>query len=404
MISKGDPSTIRALNRRNILYHLRRLGPTSRTKLVELTNLSPASITSVTAELIEDRLLTETSVGAAGLTGGRRPIYLDIAYDAHYAIGLKLREDRIDAVITDLATRVHGHLSDTLTSKAPEDVAAQIKAICRKLYRSAKTTASDVIGIGIGLSGVIDAPRGVAIHAPLLSWHDIHIAALVSEQTGLPTWVDNDVNGFAAAQRLFGHGKQASNFITVAVGRGLGAAFVVNGEVYRGRNGGAGEFGHNVVVPGGRLCSCGRQGCLEAYTAFPALLDQYAQLHPERVGLTIEDLTALATDGDRDAQRIFKEAGELLGLHLSYLVNALNPELIVVGGEGAALGPAYFQPMQKTLSTFAFDGLADDLPIRIVPWDREDFTPWAQGAASLAIQHAFDTGGVIKNVTMNTRA
>ncbi|GGR28939.1 ROK family protein [Deinococcus ruber] len=404
MISKGDPSALRALNRRNILYHLRRLGPTSRTKLVELTGLSPASITGVTAELIEDRLLTETSVGEAGLTGGRRPIYLDIAYDAHYAIGLKLREDRVDAVITDLATRVHGHLSESLASKTPADVAAQIRAICKKLCRSAKTTATDVIGIGIGLSGVIDAQHGKAVHAPLLGWHDVHIGDLVSEQTGLPTWIDNDVNGFAAAQRLFGHGKQASNFITVAVGRGLGAAFVVNGEVYRGRNGGAGEFGHNVIVPGGRLCSCGRHGCLEAYTASPALLEQYAQLQPERTGLTIEDLTALASSGDPDAQSVFRAAGELLGLHLSYLINALNPELIVVGGEGAAFGAAYFQPMQDTLTAFAFDGLAADLPLEIVPWNREDFTPWAQGAASLAIQHAFDTGGVIKAAAVNTRA
>jgi len=185
------------------------------------------------------------------------------------------------------------------------------------------------------------------------------------------------------------------------VGRGLGAAFVVNGEVYRGRNGGAGEFGHNVIVPGGRPCSCGRHGCLEAYTAFPALLDQYSQLHPDRTGLTIEALTALASSGDPDARSVFRAAGELLGLHLSYLVNALNPELIVVGGEGAALGHAYFQPMQDTLTALAFDGLAADLPFETVPWDREDFTPWAQGAASLAIQHAFDTGGVIKADAMN---
>ena len=239
MIPKGDPSTLRALNRRNILYHLRRLGPTSRTRLVELTGLSAASVSGVTAEMIEDGLLVEQSVGEAGLTGGRRPIYLDIAYDAHYAIGLKLREDRIDAVLTDLRTQVVAHLSQTLSSKTPQEVALQVSAICRTLTEQAGVSLDDVIGVGIGLSGVVDAKKGQAVHAPLLGWHDIPIAQLVMAQTNLPIWIDNDVNSFAAAQRLFGHGKQATSFLTVAVGRGLGAAVVANGELYRGRNGAA---------------------------------------------------------------------------------------------------------------------------------------------------------------------
>lgn len=405
MIPKGDPSTLRALNRRNILYHLRRLGPTSRTRLVELTGLSAASVSGVTAEMIEDGLLVEQSVGEAGLTGGRRPIYLDIAYDAHYAIGLKLREDRIDAVLTDLRTQVVAHLSQTLSSKTPQEVALQVSAICRTLTEQAGVSLDDVIGVGIGLSGVVDAKKGLAVHAPLLGWHDIPIAQLVMAQTNLPIWIDNDVNSFAAAQRLFGHGKQATSFLTVAVGRGLGAAVVANGELYRGRNGGAGEFGHNLIRPGGRLCSCGRHGCLEAYTATAALVAAYQERCPEHADpLTIDTLIQLANGGDPAAGQVFKEAGELLGLHLSYLVNTLNPELIVIGGEGAALGPAYFQPMQDVLNASVFDGLADHLPVQIVPWDREDFTPWAQGAASLAVQNAFDTGGVTRATSMKTSA
>lgn len=394
--TKGDPSSLRALNRRTVLNHVRRIGPVSRTKLAELTGLSPASITGVTAELIEDRLLTEHSVGEAGSSGGRRPIFIDIDYGAHHAIGLKLSEHRLEGVLTDLSLRVFAHITENLEDRTPERVTAQIAAICKKLYRRAKVDQNNVIGLGLGLSGAIDAVKGVAVHAPLLGWQGVPIADLIAEKTGLPTWVDNDVNSFAAAERLFGHAKHASNFLAVAIGRGLGAAIVSNNEIHRGRDGGAGEFGHNLVQPGGRRCSCGRLGCLEAYTAEPALLAQFLEREPSKKGITVPELVKLADGGQADAFEVLRAAGTLLGTHLSYLVNAFNPELIVFGGEGAELGPAYFDPLRETLRAQTFDGLADDLPLIVVPWAEDDFTPWTQGAASLAVQSAFDTGALGK--------
>lgn len=399
---RGDPSALRAQNRRTMLNAIRRLGPTSRTQLAGLTGLSAASISGVTAELIADRLLVEERVGEAGSSGGRRPIFLDIAYRAHFAVGLKLREDRIEAVLTDLSLAVLEHLTEPLAQQNPEQVAAQVKSLVRRLTRRARVNTDDLIGIGIGLSGVIDAPNGVAVHAPLLHWQGVPLARLVMEATGLPTWIDNDVNSFAAAQRLFGHGKNASGFLTVAIGRGLGSALVVNGELYRGRDGGAGEFGHNLIRPGGRRCSCGRLGCLEAYTSVPALLSHLGAL---RTGTAeaqplpdMQALLDLVAENDPQALEVLREAGSLLGLHLSHLVNAFNPELIVIGGEGAALGEAYFAPMRAALAEYSFGTLARDLPVLTVPWDEDDFTSWAQGAASLAIQSAFDTGAIVRTL------
>lgn len=394
-ISRGDPGALRAYNRRTTLNHIRRLGPTSRTQLAELTGLSAASVSGVTAELIGERLLVERSVGEAGSTGGRRPIYLDIDYGAHFAVGFKLREDRIEAVLTDLSLTVLAHHTEALTEQDPAHVVARVRAIVRRLIRRGKVKGDDLIGIGIGLSGIVDARIGVAVHAPLLHWENIPLARLVMEATGLPTWVDNDANSFAAAQRLFGHGKQAGSFLAVAVGRGVGAALVVNGEVHRGRNGGAGEIGHSVIRPGGRPCTCGRNGCLETYTAVPGLL---AQLNADS-GAPVPDLPALLELAAQENARVvgaLREAGSLLGLYLSHLVNTLNPELIVIGGEGAALGEAYFGPLREAVAEYSFGNLAADLPIVTVPWDEGEFTSWAQGAASLAIQSAFDAGAIVK--------
>ena len=393
MITRGAPSAIRALNRRIILNHIRRLGPTSRAQLSEITGLSSAAISGVTAELIEDRLLTERSLGEAGTTGGRRPILLDIDYQAHYAVGIKMTQDHIEAVLTDLSTRVIAHLGEDLEDQSSERVVRQLLRICEALFELGRVERKDVFGIGLGLSGVIDGVRGVAVHAPLLGWGNVPIARLMSERSGLVVRIDNDINAFAAAERLFGNGKNASNFLVVAVGRGVGAAIVVNGEPYGGRDGGAGEFGHNMVVPGGRLCSCGRKGCLEAYTTEAALLEQYTKHQPKFAG-NINDLVGLANSGDPLAIEVFAAAGSLLGTHLSYLVNAFNPELVIFGGEAARLGPAYFDPLVANLRTQAFDGLADDLPFVVVPWYNNDFTPWARGAASLAVQSAFDVGAV----------
>jgi predicted NBD/HSP70 family sugar kinase len=393
-ISKGDPSSLRALNRRVVLDHVRRIGPISRKRLVELTGLSAASITGVTAELIEDQWLIEQSVGEAGSSGGRRPIFMDINYEAHYAVGLQLNGHRLEGVITDLSLKVLAHLSEDLTEHDPVRVTAQIAALCKRLHKRAKVSSDDVIGIGIGLSGVIDALHGIAVHAPVLAWRHVNIAQLVGEKTGLPVWVDNDVNSFAAAERLFGHAKHASNFLAIAIGHGLGAAIICNGEIHRGRDGGAGEFGHNKIRVGGRRCSCGQQGCLEAYTIEPALLAQFVARHPKKKGIAIPELVQLAEGGHQGALETLQTAGALLGLHLSYLVNAFNPELIVVAGEGAVLGPMYFEPLRETLRTRAFDGLANELPLIVVPWQDDGFTPWTQGAASLAVQHAFDTSAL----------
>ena len=397
--AKGDSSALRAMNRRNVLNQIRRNGPVSRTKLAELTGLSAAAISGVTAELIEDRLLTEHSIGEAGSSGGRRPIMIDIDNAAHQAVGLKLTENRLEGVVTDLSLQVLAHLIEDITDHDPSKITAQISSLCKRLFRHAKIQGHDVIGIGIGLSGVIDASEGIAVHAPLFAWHGVPIAKLVSEKTGFPTWVDNDANAFAAAERLFGHAKHASNFLVVAIGRGIGGALVSNGELHRGRNGGAGEFGHNVIHPQGRKCSCGRLGCLEAYTAEPALLAQFKSRYRKYAKLEIAGLIELANDGHAGALEVFAQAGTLLGTHLAYLVNAFNPELIVIGGEGAALGAAYFDPLRETLRAQAFDGLADELPIIVVPWDKDDFTPWAQGAASLAVQRAFDTGALEKGLS-----
>lgn len=392
--AKGDQSALRALNRRTVLNLVRRLGPVSRTQLSELSGLSSAAITGVTAELIADHLLVERSVGEAGPGGGRRPVFLDVDYAAHHGIGMKINDQYIDAVLTDLSTQVIAHHYETVAGTAPEQVAQQVAQICQKLFKRAKVKPSSVIGMGLGFAGVVDGAQGILLQASGFDWHNVPIADLAAKATGLPTWVDNDVNAFAEAERLFGHGKHASNFLVVAIGRGVGAALVVGGAVYRGWGGGAGEFGHNLIIPGGRLCSCGRRGCLEAYTSELAILEQFSELSPQHCGLSMDDFMGLVEAGNQDARAILAEAGAVLGRHLSYLVNTLNPELIVFGGEGSRMGDFFFNPLLRRIKSDAYLGMGQNLNFVIVPWHDNDYTPWARGAASLAVEHTFGTAAL----------
>jgi predicted NBD/HSP70 family sugar kinase len=376
---KGDQQTSRAINRRLIINHLRRFGEASRNELVEATGLSGAAVTFVTAELIDEGLVAEQ---AAVRGARRRPI--DINYTAHFAIGLKLMERRLQAVLTDLSTRALTSLSLPIGSQDPTAVADVAAAACDALLERTRVARSRLAGIGLGLPGVIDFTRGVCVSSHRLGWVDVPIAEMIAERAKVPVWADNDVNAFALAEHLFGNGRRAISLVAVTIGRGVGAGIVLDGRLYHGYRGAAGEFGHIPMVEGGRLCECGRRGCLEAYVAEPALLARMTELAPEHASLTIESLAELATVGDDATSEILGDAGRLLGRGLAALVNLFDPEVMVIGGEGVRFGESLFGPMRTELDQLI---LAAPPAFAIDVWDDD---AWARGAAGLAIQRFFD--------------
>ncbi|HEX2865313.1 MAG TPA: ROK family transcriptional regulator [Deinococcales bacterium] len=381
---KGDQGTVRALNRRLILNGIREHGPLSRAQLAELTGLSPAAVTGVTAELIAGRYLVERSVGAS--SGGRPPILLDLDAVTHRVAGLKLSDERLEAVITDMRTGVLARGSARLQSPTPEQVVTATATLLSTLCAEKNLDLDALLGVGFGLPGVMDE-RGACLRSPVLGWRDVPIAALLGERLGLPVWVDNDVNALVAAESLFGRGRRADNFIVVTVGRGIGAGFVLGGRVYRGAHGGAAELGHTTVEKNGRPCECGKRGCLEAYAAEPGLVRLYNEAKGHGRARGIKAVVQAAERGDAVALSVLAEAGERLGTAVANLVTLLDPELVVLGGEGVRLGEPYFKPLRRALRETAFGGAGENLPVYVDDWKDEQ---WARGAASLAVQHTFD--------------
>jgi predicted NBD/HSP70 family sugar kinase len=380
MTLKGDQSTTRALNRRVLLNLLRREGPMSRADLAVRIGLSPAAVTSVCADLLEEDIIVEgvTSKG----TSGRRPVPIDINYAGRWAIGIKLHLGRIDCVLTDLATTPLVSLEVPVADTSPEGMLDAITVTIPRLLAEADRPERAIMGIGLSIPGEIDARNGICLQSPRFGWRDLPIAQLLAERVHVPVWIDDDVNAFAVAQKLFGAGRNHRNFAALAVGAGIGCSLVINGEIYHGSTGVAGKIGHTISVPGGRLCECGRHGCLMAHAAEPFMLEEWRKKTGAATA-TRADLVAAVHAGLEPATTILTEAGSRIGRHLADLVNLFDPEMIVIGGESVQFGEALFGPIRKTMEEFTFFTKPPLLP---------DWVPgsWARGAAALATQRFFN--------------
>lgn len=380
----ADRQMIRGINQALVLGAIRQHGPVSRTDIAELTRLSPATVSGITAELIDQDVIIERDAGPS--TGGRRPILLTINHDAGLVLGLKLTETQLVAALTDLGANVVDQRSAAVgDDRSPEAIVARLAGLVDAL-RSIHA-GRRVLGIGLGLAGVIDRNAGICRFHPYLNWRDVPLRKLIEDRLGLPVVIENDVNTLALAEHWFGAGLGADDFLVVTLGRGVGLGMILDGRLYRGGFGGAGEFGHVTVVPDGPRCDCGKAGCLEAFVADPALRRELsAALGGDG---SIATGIALARRGDARALAVFEVAGRVLGGALAWLVNVFHPPLLIVGGEGASAAgwlDLIDRPMRDALRAGSFDGFADDLRIVSEPWGDD---AWARGAASLMLEELF---------------
>ena len=387
MVAKGDQGTVRALNRRLILRLLREEGPVSRSDLASRTGLSNGAVTRIVGELIDEGLLVEQSVGVS--TGGRRPVLLDLDASARVVAGLKLMDDAILAVLVDLKGSVVADLRFALRSHRTNKVLDRAAGAVETLLRSAGVSRERLAGIGLCMPGAVDWRSGICRLSPFLGWRDVHVADLLRERVGVPVSVDNDVNALAATESLFGRGRRVRDFAVITVGRGVGAGFVHNGVVYRGYSGGAGEFGHQVSGLGGPRCECGKDGCLEAYIGDHGLLQRVHELGGRYTGLDLDAFLELARVGDRVAARLYADVVGRLGVAIANLINLLNPQLVILGGEASLVSERLLSDLGRPIDAHVFGGLAGSFALEIDDW-RSDRIAWARGAASLAMEYVFD--------------
>jgi N-acetylglucosamine repressor len=386
----GNRDLIRAINRSIVLNAIKNEGPIGRAELARSTGLSPATVSAITAELIEDGLVFAKQTGDS--SGGRRPILLALNPTGGYVVGIKLTEQMAIGALTDLEATVVAKQNLALTDATPEAALEIMTRLTYSLLDQARVSRARLLGVGIGLAGIVDFHSGMLRVSPFFDWRDLPLAEMLQSRLHTPVYIDNDVNTLTLAEKWFGAGQEISDFLVITLGRGVGLGIVVNGQFYRGAGGGAGEFGHTVVEPDGPTCECGKRGCLEAIVGDPGLLRQASQAYQQgelaKPVQTIQELLALAQAGDPAARQIYQHTGQVLGTAIANLVNLFNPRLIIIGGEGVRAGNFLFDTIQSTLDQECMPPLRADVTLQIEPWGDDS---WARGAASLVLRDLFES-------------
>ncbi|HTX80109.1 MAG TPA: ROK family transcriptional regulator [Longilinea sp.] len=384
-LPRGNRDLIRGINRSILLNAIKWQGPISRADLAHLTGLSPATVTSITGDLIDEKLVFEKETGDSN--GGRPPILLALNPRGGFVIGVKLMENHAVAALTDLNAAVLLKQTIEFTDDHLETVVDSLVDLVNRLISQGAIHKKQLLGVGVGLAGVIDSSQGILRQSPFFGWTDTPLRDLLQSRIRVPVYIDNDVNTLTLGEKWLGNELPVDNFIVVTVGRGIGMGIVIDGQIYRGKSGGAGELGHVVVDPDGPLCVCGKRGCLESYVSDRALLETARR----EVGADIrdfDDLLQRAVSGNAKAVTVFTRAGRLLGQEIANLVNIFDPKLILISGEGVRMGDVFFSAVKEAVGKNVMPSLLNDTEIRVIPWGDD---VWARAAASVVIGELFSS-------------
>ncbi|SEF36811.1 Sugar kinase of the NBD/HSP70 family, may contain an N-terminal HTH domain [Amycolatopsis pretoriensis] len=337
-------TTVRDLRRHNRSLLLSKLyfdGPLSRHELSQLTGLSAATVSNVTAELGEERLITEA--GQVESDGGRPRVLLRVDPAYGHVAGVDIGETGVKVELFDLAMNRLATVDHPLP-KAPDPATAveQVTSGLREVFAGFEDAS--VLGVGIGVPGTVEQGERVLVHAPTVGWDAVPLVSLLQEAgVSLPLFVDNGAKTQGQAEMWFGAGRGARHAVIALIGSGVGAAVVTDGTTYRGSTSSAGEWGHTTIAYGGQQCRCGALGCLEAYIGAGGVLARYRKVRGKDVPGEDEQaqFAALleAAPRSKTAAKVLDETAGYLGAGIANLINLFNPERIVIGGwAGSALG------------------------------------------------------------------
>ncbi|HWG27530.1 ROK family transcriptional regulator [Actinospica sp.] len=372
----------RDLTQTAVLALLGRAGPMSRADVARELEISPPTVTAVVRRLVDQAMVQELDEEAPS-RGGRRGQLIGLVGTAARAIGVKVAADHVAIVEARLDGSVHAAHTLEFDALAPE-AAGRLASALRPFVE--EQLEIPLLGLGIGVPGVVDSPDNGRVHAPTLGWSDVPLGRHLHGALGLPVLVENDVKALTVAEQLFGRGRRHRDFLVLTIGSGVGLGIVTGGTVYRGSHGGAGEFGHFPVDPHGTPCACGNRGCLEAIVGSAGLVRAGLAAGVLREGQGVERLQELADRGDHAAAAVYAQTAAVLARAVAALVTVLDPEVVIVLGEGAAAWQHWDRAFREGLIG-AIPSPMDETPIEVEPWDD---TAWAQGAAAIVLATPFD--------------
>ncbi|MEX0749582.1 MAG: ROK family protein [Dehalococcoidia bacterium] len=312
-----------------------------------------------------------------------------------YYAGVDLGGTKIMAIVADGEGKIVGDQRlPTQASKGAEHVIDRMVEATRAAADEAGIALADVSAAGVSAPGPIDWQHGVVTDPPNLpGWHDVPLTRLFSERSGLSSVLENDANCGAVGEHQFGAGRGYRHLIYVTISTGLGGGLIIDNELYRGASGAAGELGHIIVADDGAMCGAKHVGCMEAYASGAGIaqraqelidagsMPRTARIAEQKPPLSAESVHLAAQAGETEAQAIIDRAARYFGMGLATMINAFNPEIIVIGGGLTHIGDEYLAPALEVARARSFEQPFQD--VRIVEWELGE-RGTALGALALA--------------------
>jgi predicted NBD/HSP70 family sugar kinase len=367
----------------------------SRQELSQHSGLSPATVTNVVVELLQEGIVLESGIEAS--QGGRPRSILTINPHFGYFLGVEAGDTFIRIELFDLTLHLIGSIAYplALNENHLEQVVQSIHQGIQAVLDEKNVTPENVIGVGIGVGGLVE--QGSA-SLPSWGWKSVPLATLLEEGLHIPISLENAAKAMAQAESLFGAGQGYEDIAVLLVGTGIGAGIITDESLYHGASNSAGEWGHTTLVLDGRPCRCGSYGCLEAYAGAPGIIERLREVAPESSLLqsngqesTICALVAAARDGNLAATQVLTDTAHYLGAGIANLINLFNPQLIVLGGwVGLEIGEYILPELRQFVARYA---LKQPFSATKIELSQLGQNATAMGAAALILEQFLLTAG-----------
>jgi len=328
-IVKHDQGLMRKSNKILILNLIREKRPISRAELAKITGMSPTSVSRIVSKLMEFGLIEETKLTSNGV--GRKASLLDTNELSACSISIYLDLDSCIIGIVDF----DGNLlkEERLTYDTENLIWTDImNRVCETVKEMVKATAADhikIVGLGVAVPGIVDTHRGVVVFSPQLGWTGVNLKKYLEEELGYRVVIENAIKAKALAEGIYGGAKDSSRAVYINFGSGVGSALITEDEIFRGTTNSAGEVGHTTMDPNGKLCDCGRRGCLQTYIADWALI-QEAQMVKDVS--TVGEIFEAYFSKEQWAVNIIKRLHTYIGVAICNVICMYNPDSVIIGG------------------------------------------------------------------------
>jgi len=394
----GDLKLMQELNRYLILDAIRKNGPISRAKVAQDLGISPTTVTAAVSDFIAEGLVEEAGPGESTLNGGRKPVLIQFCPDNQFLVCVSVTNSAIVLSEVNLNAVVkRKRVTPLVNGLGPAVMDRLIESIAD--FLGTFPSLSNCLGLSVVSPGIVDRERGVLLYNAKFHLTNVSVTDILEQRFGLKVWLENDANALVMAEKEMGDFDPGDNLVFVTIGDGIGTGIIVNGSVYRGAKGGAGEVGHISINKNGIRCECGNTGCLENYVGWPSVYSKICSSIVRRIPSVIADLCGgdlnqitpaiyhQALDmHDSLALEIADEAAQYLAQGLVTLTNILNPSAIVLGGELFQGNQRFLSIVQRYVAETALHGINDELVIRFTSLGEDDKLI---GAATVALNQVF---------------